>query len=326
MLSVLQQSMKQATLRRGVGALALSAGSQVMGTRGYYNGSSFSGRRRLPVNTIINLVPQQQAWVVERFGKFNRILEPGLAVLIPFIDRISYVHSLKEVAMEIPSQAAITQDNVTLHLDGVLYLRVQDPYKASYGVEDPEYAVSQLAQTTMRSEIGKLPLDTMFRERDHLNTSIVHSINTAALVWGISCLRYEIRDIQLPERVVDAMQMQVAAERKKRAAILESEGVRESAINVAEGAKQSKILASEAEQQEQLNHAHGEAGAIVAKATATAQGIITVADSVRRQGGIEAVSLSVAQQYVEAFGRLAKESTTLLLPSKTDDIGSMVAQ
>eukprot|EP00123_Amoebidium_parasiticum_P016043 comp23261_c0_seq1/m.38024 comp23261_c0_seq1/g.38024 ORF comp23261_c0_seq1/g.38024 comp23261_c0_seq1/m.38024 type:complete len:361 (-) comp23261_c0_seq1:472-1554(-) len=296
--------------------------------RTYYGGASFStsNRRKLPVNTVIKLVPQQQAWIVERFGKFHRILEPGLAFLFPFIDRISYVHSLKEIALEIPSQSAITQDNVTLHLDGVLYLQVQDPFKASYGVEEPEYAVTQLAQTTMRSEIGKMSLDTMFRERDSLNTSIVQAINHAAAVWGISCLRYEIRDIQLPDRVVEAMQMQVAAERKKRAAILESEGMRESAINVAEGEKQSKILASEAAKQEQLNHAAGEAGAIIAKARATAEGITTVAEAVTGVGGQQAVSLSVAQQYVEAFGRLAKEGTTILLPSKADDIGGMVAQ
>lgn len=306
-------------------AALVSAPMQIRDYSGAYSFST-SNRRRLPVNTVIKIVPQQQAWIVERFGKFNRILDPGLSFLFPFIDRISYVHSLKEQAVEIPSQSAITQDNVTLHLDGVLYLRVKDPYKASYGVEDPEYAVSQLAQTTMRSEIGKMNLDTMFRERDHLNTSIVEAINNAAEVWGISCLRYEIRDIQLPERVIEAMQTQVAAERKKRAAILESEGTRESAINVAEGEKRSQILASEAERQEQLNRAEGAAGAIIAKAKATAQGVNMVAETVVKHGGPEAVSLSVAQQYVEAFGNLAKESTTLLLPAQTGDISSMVAQ
>ncbi|EAQ85294.1 hypothetical protein CHGG_09308 [Chaetomium globosum CBS 148.51] len=200
----------------------------------------------LPMNTVVRFVPQQTAWIVERMGKFNRILQPGLAILIPFLDRIAYVKSLKEVAIEIPSQSAITADNVTLELDGVLYTRVFDAYKASYGVEDAEYAISQLAQTTMRSEIGQLTLDHVLKERAALNTNITQAINEAAQAWGVTCLRYEIRDIHAPKPVVDAMHRQVTAERSKRAEILDSEGQRQSAINIAEGQKQSAILASEA--------------------------------------------------------------------------------
>lgn len=191
-------------------------------------------------------------------GKFHRILEPGLNLLFPIVDKVKYVQSLKEIAIDIPKQSAISSDNVTLSIDGVLYLRVLDAYLASYGVEDPEFAITQLAQTTMRSELGKISLDKVFRERESLNINIVEAINKASTAWGISCLRYEIRDIRLPSRVHEAMQMQVEAERKKRAAILESEGIREAEINVAEGKRQSRILASEAEKQEQINAASGE--------------------------------------------------------------------
>eukprot|EP01137_Pigoraptor_chileana_P014770 Opistho-2@69822 len=286
-----------------------------------------AGRRhKKPINTIINFVPQQEAWVIERFGKFHRVLEPGVNILLPIIDDIKYVHSLKELALDIPSQSAITQDNVTLHLDGVLYLKVEDPKQASYGVEDPEYAVKQLAQTTMRSEIGKMRLDDVFRERASLNLHIVDAINSAAAVWGIRCLRYEIRDIQLPDKVVESMQTQVAAERKKRAAILESEGARESAVNIAEGNKTAQILASEARKEEQVNIANGEAQAIIARAEATAQSIERIAKAIASNGGKDAVSMTVAEQYVEAFSKLAKTGTTILLPAHTNDAGSMVAQ
>lgn len=289
-------------------------------------GYSRTKRKQLPVNTVIKFVPQQEAWVIERFGKFNRILEPGLAILLPIIDDIKYVQSLKEVAIEIPSQSAITLDNVTLHLDGVLYLRVTDPFKASYGVEDPEFAVTQLAQTTMRSELGKISLDNVFQERERLNHNIVEAINHAAEVWGISCLRYEIRDIQLPQTVVEAMQMQVEAERKKRAAILQSEGEREAAINVAEGKKQSQILASEARKMEQINLATGEANAIVAKAKARAEGIQRVSLSLQEKLGERAASLNVAELYVTAFSNLAKTNNTVVLPANVGDPASMVAQ
>ncbi|EEP78615.1 hypothetical protein UREG_03461 [Uncinocarpus reesii 1704] len=241
----------------------------------------FSNRQSLPANTIIRFVPQQTAWIVERMGKFHRILEPGLAILIPFIDRIAYVKSLKEAAIEIPSQNAITADNVTLELDGVLYTRVFDAYKASYGVEDAEYAISQLAQTTMRSEIGQLTLDHVLKERANLNANISQAINEAAQDWGVVCLRYEIRDIHAPEGVVEAMHRQVTAERSKRAEILESEGQRQSAINIAEGRKQSNAQA--------------------------------------------AVSLSVAEKYVDAFGKLAREGTAVVVPGNVGDMGGMIA-
>uniref|UniRef100_A0A8C2LVB1 Stomatin-like protein 2, mitochondrial n=1 Tax=Cricetulus griseus TaxID=10029 RepID=A0A8C2LVB1_CRIGR len=236
---------------RGTGALLL---------RGSVQASGRAPRRAssgLPRNTVVLFVPQQEAWVVERMGRFHRILEPGLNVLIPVLDRIRYVQSLKEIVINVPEQSAVTLDNVTLQIDGVLYLRIMDPYKASYGVEDPEYAVTQLAQTTMRSELGKLSLDKVFRERESLNANIVDAINQAADYWGIRCLRYEIKDIHVPPRVKESMQMQVEAERRKRATVLESEGTRESAINVAEGKKQAQILASEAEKAEQINQAFG---------------------------------------------------------------------
>uniref|UniRef100_A0A672V797 Stomatin like 2 n=1 Tax=Strigops habroptila TaxID=2489341 RepID=A0A672V797_STRHB len=375
----------------------------------------------LPVNIGVLFVPQQEAWVVERMGKFHRILEPGLNFLIPLLDRIRYVQSLKEIVINVPEQSAVTLDNVTLQIDGVLYLRVMDPYKvlpnlqhlccaphglcvmccstgsllpsahtspsawlgvpreagglstqippvapesaflwqeclwqvssfpilpcsggsfsarpltlffapalqASYGVEDPEYAVTQLAQTTMRSELGKLSLDRVFRERESLNANIVDAINQASDCWGIRCLRYEIKDIHVPPRVKESMQMQVEAERRKRATVLESEGTRESAINVAEGQKQAQILASEAEKAEQINKAAGEANAMLVKARAKAEAIQLLAAALAQQHGSAAASLSVAEQYVNAFSKLAKDSNTLLLPSNTGDVTNMVAQ
>ncbi|KAF1364731.1 hypothetical protein EJ07DRAFT_161718 [Lizonia empirigonia] len=289
--------------------------------------SYFGSHKRLPTNTVVRFVPQQTAWIVERMGKFNRILEPGLAILIPFIDRIAYVKSLKENAIEIPSQSAITADNVTLELDGVLYTRVFDAYKASYGVEDAEYAISQLAQTTMRSEIGQLSLDHVLKERANLNANITAAINEAAQDWGVTCLRYEIRDIHAPEPVVEAMHRQVTAERSKRAEILESEGQRQSAINIAEGKKQSVILASEALRAEQINLASGESEAIMLKAQATAKGIDAVAQAIEQgQGAAQnAISLSVAEKYVDAFGNLAKEGTSVIVPGNVGDIGGMIA-
>ncbi|XP_076217824.1 stomatin-like protein 2, mitochondrial [Aptenodytes patagonicus] len=280
----------------------------------------------LPMNIGVLFVPQQEAWVVERMGKFHRILEPGLNFLIPLLDRIRYVQSLKEIVINVPEQSAVTLDNVTLQIDGVLYLRVMDPYKASYGVEDPEYAVTQLAQTTMRSELGKLSLDRVFRERESLNANIVDAINQASDCWGIRCLRYEIKDIHVPPRVKESMQMQVEAERRKRATVLESEGTRESAINVAEGQKQAQILASEAEKAEQINKAAGEANAMLVKARAKAEAIQLLAAALAQQHGSAAASLSVAEQYVSAFSKLAKDSNTLLLPANTGDVTNMVAQ
>ncbi|KAG8626073.1 hypothetical protein KVT40_006474 [Elsinoe batatas] len=289
--------------------------------------STYFQRPSLPANTVIKFVPQQTAWIVERMGKFSRILSPGLAVLVPILDRIAYVKSLKESAIEIPSQSAITADNVTLELDGVLYTRVFDPYKASYGVEDAEYAISQLAQTTMRSEIGQLTLDHVLKERANLNANITAAINEAAQDWGVTCLRYEIRDIHAPGPVVEAMHRQVTAERSKRAEILDSEGQRQSAINIAEGRKQSVILASEALRSEQINTASGEAEAILLKARATAAGIDAVARSIAegRESAQGAVSLSVAEKYVDAFSKLAKEGTSVVVPGNVGDLGGMIA-
>ncbi|XP_065836968.1 stomatin-like protein stl-1 [Oscarella lobularis] len=283
-------------------------------------------QQRPPANLGIAFVPQQQAWIIERFGKFNRILHPGLNFCIPVLEQISYVQSLKEITIDIPQQSAITLDNVTLHIDGVLYYKIFDPYKASYGIEHHSYAVVQLAQTTMRSELGKISLDNVFQERTALNHGIVEAINSASEAWGIHCMRYEIRDIQLPEKVKEAMQMQVEAERKKRAQVLTSEGERQAAINVAEGHKQSQILASEALKMEQINEAEGEAKAIMARADARARAIRAVAAAIEEQGGANAASLSVAEQYVDAFGNLAKTNNTVLLPSDTGNIASMVGQ
>ncbi|KAI9650059.1 Synaptotagmin-like protein 2 [Ciborinia camelliae] len=301
--------------------------SGLMGIHNSNAPTSYFQRPSLPANTIIRFVPQQTAWIVERMGKFNRILEPGLAILLPIIDKIAYVKSLKESAIEIPSQSAITTDNVTLELDGVLYTRVFDAYKASYGVEDAEYAISQLAQTTMRSEIGQLTLDQVLKERAALNTNITAAINEAAQEWGVICLRYEIRDIHTPEGVMEAMHRQVTAERSKRAEILDSEGQRQSAINIAEGRKQSVILASEALRSEQINMASGEAEAILLKAKATAAGIEAVAQAIAagEESAQGAVSLSVAEKYVDAFGKLAKEGTAVVVPGNVGDIGSMIA-
>lgn len=259
-------------------------------------------------------------------GKFYKILEPGLNILIPVLDRIRFVQSLREIAIEIPQQGAITLDNVQLQLDGVLYLRVFNPYRASYGVDDPEFAVTQLAQTTMRSEVGKISLDTVFREREQLNENIVAAINKAAEPWGIKCMRYEIRDMHMPNKIQEAMQMQVEAERKKRAAILESEGHREAAINRAEGEKRAKILASEATEAEQINVARGQAEALRINAEARAQAIERIATALNQKGGEGAASFAVAQQYVEAFQHLAKESNTIVLPANLSEPSSMVAQ
>jgi len=259
-------------------------------------------------------------------GRFSTILEPGLNLLIPVIDKVKYVQSLKEIAIDIPQQSAISLDNVSLNIDGVLYLRIMDPYKASYGIEDPEFAITQLAQTTMRSEIGKISLDMLFRERENLNIQIVQAINQASKAWGIECMRYEIRDIRLPDRVQEAMQMQVEAERKKRAAVLESEGIKTAEINIAEGKKQSEILKSEAEKAQLINAATGHAEAVRLAGEARAKSIRMVAEALGDKDGASAASLAVAENYVEAFGKLAKESNTLLLPANTGDVTGMVSQ
>lgn len=275
---------------------------------------------------MIKIVPQQQAWVLERLGKFDRILQPGLNILIPIIERVAYKHTLKEQAMDVHAQTAISNDNVTLQIDGVLYVKIVDATAASYGVDNPYYAISQLAQTTMRSEIGKLKLDKTFEERDALNTAIVASINDAAVNWGIQCMRYEIKDIQPPASILEAMELQVAAERQKRARILESEGHRQAQINVAEGEKAQVVLNSEAAYTDQVNRAKGEAEAILFVADATAKGIDIVAESIKNEGGPDAVSLRVAEQYVDAFGKLAQKNNTLILPANVSSPSSFIAQ
>ena len=274
----------------------------------------------------IRVVPQQEAWIVERLGKFHSLLTPGLNIIIPYIDNVAYRHSLKEEANNVQSQAAITNDNVTLTLDGVLYTRIIDPKQASYGIADPYFALTQLAQTTMRSEIGKMTLDRTFEERDTLNTRIVTAINDAAATWGIQCMRYEIKDITPPNSILQAMEQQVTAEREKRAFILVSEGKRQSQINIAEGAKQEVVLESEGALTDQINRAKGEAEAIYTVAEATARGLERVADAIEKIGGEKAMALRVAEQYVTAFGKLAQEGTTVILPATASDVGSMVAQ
>lgn len=275
----------------------------------------------------VKIVPQQEAWVVENFGKFNTVhQEGGLIFLIPVMQRIAYKHSLKEQVIDVQAQTAITQDNVSLHIDGVLYVKVINPVDASYGVSDPYFAVAQLAQTTMRAEIGKMQLDKTFEERDMLNANIVNAINDAAGKWGVQCMRYEIKDINPPRNVLDAMELQMTAERRKRAEILDSEGKRDAMINVAEGDKREVVLESEAAMQDQINRAKGEAEAIRSVAMATADGIREVAKAINEKGGSDAVNLRVAEKYVAEFGKLAKESNTILLPTNAGDAGSMVAQ
>jgi regulator of protease activity HflC (stomatin/prohibitin superfamily) len=274
----------------------------------------------------VKIVPQQQAWVLELFGKFDRVLQPGLNFIIPFVHRVAYRHSLKEQAVDVDQQNAITKDNVSLHIDGVLYMKIIDPTAASYGVSNPHYALIQLAQTNMRSEIGRITLDKTFEERENLNTNIVNSINEASSAWGIQCMRYEIKDIEPPATVLQAMELQVSAERRKRANILESEGNRQSAINIAEGQKQQVVLESEGALTDQSNRAKGEAEAILAVAEATAEGINRVASALEGKGGFDAASLRVAEKYVEAFEKLAKTNNTILLPADVGNAGSMVAQ
>ncbi|MFY9590279.1 SPFH domain-containing protein [Rickettsia endosymbiont of Halotydeus destructor] len=280
----------------------------------------------LVIIQMVKVVPQQQAWVVEKLGKFDKVLQPGLNLLIPVIQRVAYKHTLKEEAIDVTAQTAISNDNVTLSIDGVLYVKIIDPMAASYGVNNPYYAITQLAQTTMRSEIGKLPLDRTFEERETLNVAIVAAINQAAINWGIQCMRYEIKDIQPPQTILKAMELQVAAERQKRAQILDSEGNRQSKINHAEGEKAQVVLNSEASYTDQVNRAKGEAEAIGLVATATANSINIIAAAVQKTGGSEAVSLKIAEQYIHAFGNLAKESNTVILPANLSEPSSFVTQ
>ncbi len=274
----------------------------------------------------VKTVPQQEVWIIERLGKYNKSLEAGINFILPFVDKVAYKHTLKERAIDVAEQTAITNDNVTLSLDGVLYVRIINPKDASYGVENPYYAVSQLAQTSMRSAIGKMHLDKTFEERDSINTSIVATINEAAANWGIQCMRYEIKDIKPPVTILKAMELQVAAERQKRAQILDSEGKMQSQINAAEGQKRETVLKSEAALTDQVNRAKGESEAILMVAEATAKGIEKVAKAIEISGGKEAVGLRVAEQYIDAFKGLAKTNNTLILPANANDAGAMVAQ
>ena len=271
------------------------------------------------------VVPQQSAYVVERLGRFHGILNAGFHVLLPFVDVIRYRHSLKEIAVDIPAQVCITRDNVQVGVDGVLYLKVLNPERASYGISDYMFAISQLAQTTLRSEVGKIDLDRTFEERTNINTQVVSELDKASEAWGVKVLRYEIKNITPPADILAAMEKQMRAEREKRAVILTSEGTRDAAINTAEGMKQEVIKQSEARKQQQINEAEGQAAAITSVATATAAGIRSVAEAIKVPGGQEAVQLRVAEQYIGQFGELAKESNTIVLPANVADVGSMVA-
>jgi len=277
-----------------------------------------------PFHFGVVIVPQQMAYVVERFGKFHGILEPGLNIVIPVVDRIAYVHSLKEEALTIPNQMAITSDNVTLQIDGVLYTRIVDAFKASYGVRDALFAVMQLAQTTMRSEIGKMSLDQTFKDRVTLNANIVKGIEEASTAWGVQPLRYEIRDIIAPPKIKQAMDQQAEAERRKRAHILDSEAEQFSDINIAQGRKQAQVLASEGKYTERVNEAKAEAEAILAVASATAESIRRVAEAMQHKGGMDAVQLQVAEKYLDGFSKIAQESTTVLLPANPADPAAMM--
>jgi regulator of protease activity HflC (stomatin/prohibitin superfamily) len=271
------------------------------------------------------VVPQQSAYVVERLGRYSGTLNAGFHILMPFVDTIRYRHSLKELAVDIPAQVCITRDNVQVGVDGVLYLKVLNPERASYGIMDFMFAISQLAQTTLRSEVGKIDLDKTFEERTNINTQVVSELDKATEAWGVKVLRYEIKNITPPHDVLAAMEKQMRAEREKRAVILTSEGARDAAINSAEGAKQEVIKQSEARKQQQINEAEGQAQAILAVATATAEGIRKVAEAITLQGGYEAVQLRVAEQYIGQFGEIAKTSNTLVLPANLADVGSMIA-
>ena len=271
------------------------------------------------------VVPQQNGFVVERLGKFSRTLNAGFHILIPFIERVAYKHSLKEQAADIAEQVCITRDNVQVGVDGVLYLQVLDPGRASYGIGNYMFAISQLAQTTLRSEIGKIELDRTFEERGTINQNVVAELDKASDPWGVKVLRYEIKNINPPQDVLGAMEKQMRAEREKRAVILNSEGVRDAQINEAEGEKQLVIKQSEANKTQQINEAQGEAEAILAVATATAQGLREVANAVTDQGGPDAMQLRIAEQYIAQFGNLAKAGNTFVVPSNLADLTSMMA-
>ena len=273
----------------------------------------------------IKIVPQQHAWVLERLGRYHSTLTPGLSFAFPFVDRVAYKHILKEIPLEVPSQVCITRDNTQLQVDGVLYFQVTDPMKASYGSSNFVFAITQLSQTTLRSVIGKLELDKTFEERDFINHSIVSSLDEAAANWGVKVLRYEIKDLTPPKEILHAMQAQITAEREKRALIAASEGRKQEQINIASGGREAAIQKSEGERQAAINQAQGQASAILAVAEANSQAIQKIAAAIQSNGGMEAVNLKVAEQYVNAFANLAKQGTTLIVPGNLADMSSMIA-
>ncbi|MDQ3194727.1 MAG: paraslipin [Bacteroidota bacterium] len=271
------------------------------------------------------VVPQKSAFIVERLGKYHVTLEAGFHILIPFVDRVAYKHSLKEIVMDVPPQSCITKDNIAVEVDGVLYLQVMDPIKASYGVNDYSFASVQLAQTTMRSEIGKMQLDKTFEERETINGAIVNAIDKASEPWGLKVIRYEIKNINPPASIKDAMEKQMRAEREKRALIAESEGDRQARVNRAEGEKQEAIERSEGEKMKRINEAEGRSQEIEKVATATAKGIREIASAINENGGQEAVNLRIAEQYLLEFGKLAKTNNTMIIPNNLGDVSGMVA-
>ena len=276
------------------------------------------------VTQCIKVVPQQNAWVVERLGKFHSVLTPGLNIIIPFIDRVAYKHSLKEVPLDTPSQVCITKDNTQLTVDGVLFFQVTDPQRASYGTSNYIIAITQLAQTTLRSVVGRMELDKTFEERDLINKSVVTTIDEAALNWGVKVLRYEIKDLTPPAVILQAMQQQITAEREKRAVVAASEGRKLEQINLATGAKEAAIAQSEGEKQAEINKAQGQAAATLAIAQATAEALRMVAEATNAPGGMNAVNLQVAEKYVEAFSKLAKEGNTLVVPANLGDLSTLI--
>jgi regulator of protease activity HflC (stomatin/prohibitin superfamily) len=271
------------------------------------------------------IVPQQHAWVVERLGKYDRTLKPGLEFVTPFIERVAYKHSLKEVPLDVPSQVCITRDNTQLQVDGIIYFQITDPMRASYGSSDYISAITQLAQTTLRSVIGKMELDRTFEERDHINLSIVAALDEAAQNWGVKVLRYEIKDLTPPAAILHAMQQQITAEREKRALIAASEGRKQEQINIATGEREAYIARSEGQRQAEINQAQGQAAAIVAVAEATAEGLRKVAEAIRQPGGEQAVQLKVAQQAVDAFAQLAQKNNTMIVPASLAEVSGLIA-
>jgi len=272
----------------------------------------------------VRVVPQKQAFIVERLGKYASTLEAGLHVMVPFIDKVSYRHTLKEQAVDVPPQSCITKDNIAVEVDGILYMQVVDAIKASYGINNYIFAATQLAQTTMRSVMGRLDLDKTFEERETINTAIVEAVDKASEPWGVKVTRYEVKNIMPPQSIKDAMEKQMRAEREKRAVIAESEGQRQARINVAEGEKQEAIARSEGEKQKRINEAEGRAFEIERVAIATSQGIVAIAEALSRPGGDLAVNLRIAEQYISEFGKLAKENNTMIIPSNMADIAGVV--